>query len=48
LITLFYGRDAHRNEVNEIVDSIRKEFPDQEIDVQDGGQPHYRFIISIE
>jgi len=48
LITLFYGSDVSRMEVDAIVDSIRKKFPKQEIEVQDGGQPHYHFIISIE
>ena len=48
LITLFYGENLAKNDVNRIADSIRAEFPDQEIEVQDGGQPHYHFIISIE
>lgn len=48
LITLFYGANLARTEVNRIVDLIRAEYPDQEIEVQEGGQPHYFFIISIE
>ena len=48
LITLFYGADVSRMEVDTIADRIRKKFPQQEIEVQDGGQPHYQFIISIE
>jgi DAK2 domain fusion protein YloV len=48
LITLFYGTGVSRIEVDSLVDSIRKKYPEQEIEVQDGGQPHYQFIISIE
>jgi DAK2 domain fusion protein YloV len=48
LITLFYGKDVKRMEVDSIADSIRKKYQKQEIEVQDGGQPHYQFIISIE
>jgi DAK2 domain fusion protein YloV len=48
LITLFYGLEVSRMEVDSIADSIRKEYPKQEIEVQEGGQPHYQFIISIE
>jgi DAK2 domain fusion protein YloV len=48
LITLFYGSEVSRMEVDAITDSIRKKFPSQEIEVQDGGQPHYQFIMSIE
>jgi hypothetical protein len=33
-------------EVDAIADSIP--FPEQDIEVQEGGQPHYQFIISIE
>lgn len=48
LITLFYGQDVKRPRVNKIVDVIREKYPDNEIEVQDGGQPHYQFIISVE
>jgi DAK2 domain fusion protein YloV len=48
LITLFYGADMPKQEVNRIVDVIRRTYPEQEVEVQDGGQPHYQFIISIE
>ena len=48
LITLFYGADMPKNEVNRIADVIRRTYPDQEVEVQEGGQPHYQFIISVE
>jgi hypothetical protein len=48
LITLFYGEDITRREVDVIADAIRKIYPEQELEVQDGGQPHYHFIFSIE
>ncbi|MGB9672784.1 MAG: DAK2 domain-containing protein [Anaerolineales bacterium] len=48
LITLFYGVDLTKQEANLIADEIRFAYPEQEIEVQDGGQPHYYFIISIE
>ena len=48
LITLFYGADTLKNEVNLITDIIRRTYPELEIEVQEGGQPHYQFIIAIE
>lgn len=48
LITLFYGADVSRQEANRIVDVIRAAYPAQEIELQEGGQPHYQFLISIE
>jgi len=48
LITLFYGADVPKQEVNRIADLIRSAYPEQELEIQDGGQPHYPFIVSIE
>ncbi len=47
-ITLFYGANMTRQEVNQIVDLIRSTYPSHEIELHEGGQPHYQFIISIE
>jgi len=47
-ITLFYGENISRNEVNRIEDRIREAYPSHEIELHEGGQPHYQFIISIE
>ena len=47
-ITLFYGSDMELKDVNLIVDQIRAVYPAHEIEIHNGGQPHYQFIISIE
>ncbi len=47
-ITLFYGKNISHNEVNRIIDKIRLKYPAHEIELHEGGQPHYQFIISIE
>lgn len=48
LITLFYGADVPKKEVFRIADKIRSTYSEQEIEVQEGRQPHYHFIISVE
>jgi DAK2 domain fusion protein YloV len=48
IITLFYGQDMQRNEANRIADIVRAKYPKQEVEVQEGGQPHYQFIIAVE
>lgn len=48
LITLFYGADMPKREVIRIADQIRAHYPEQDVEVQEGCQPHYQFIISIE
>jgi len=47
-ITLFYGSNIDKQNVNRIVDKIREIYPQHEIEVHDGGQPHYQFIIAVE
>ena len=47
-ITLFYGNNINRTEVNRIVDQVRKIYPSHEIELHEGGQPYYQFIIAIE
>jgi len=48
LITLFYGQDLPTTEANRIADQVRISYPSLELELQDGGQPHYQFIISVE
>ena len=48
LITLFYGEGMSHPEANRIADLIRQRYTGQEVEVQEGGQPHYQFILSIE
>jgi DAK2 domain fusion protein YloV len=47
-ITLFYGDNISRPEVNQIIDQIRSTYPAHEIELHEGGQPHYQFIIAVE
>lgn len=48
LITMFYGNNITLPEVEKIAAEIGKVYPNHEIEIQDGGQPHYQFIFSIE
>jgi hypothetical protein len=48
LITMFYGNNISKSEVFRIADLVRMEYPKQEVEVQEGCQPHYQFIIAIE
>ena len=48
LITFFYGADVSNYDANKIADSIRGSYSHLEVELQDGGQPHYQFIISFE
>ena len=47
-ITLFYGSDMSEDEAQTVADEITETFPDHEIELHNGGQPHYQIIMSLE
>lgn len=48
LITMIYGKDLTKEDASRIADLVRADYPEQEVEVLEGCQPHYQFIISIE
>jgi DAK2 domain fusion protein YloV len=48
IVTLFYGEGMSHADANHIADAIGEKYPNLEVELQEGGQPHYQFIISIE
>ena len=46
MLTLLRGEEAP--ELDALVASLAKQHPDVEVDVQDGGQPHYPLLLSAE
>ncbi|MEW6085613.1 MAG: DAK2 domain-containing protein [Chloroflexota bacterium] len=48
LITFYYGQGVTHAEANRIADLMREKYREQDIEVQEGGQEHYQFIISVE
>jgi DAK2 domain fusion protein YloV len=48
LLTVYYGTDLACERARAVVDRIRETHPDLEIELVDGGQPHYQLIASIE
>ncbi len=48
IITVYYGEDVTRQEAEAMAEVIRREYPDQEVELVEGGQPHYQYIISAE
>jgi hypothetical protein len=48
IITIYYGADIDQAKAEALANSIRQNYPDQEIEVVAGGQPHYHYIFSVE
>ena len=47
-ITFFYGEDLNQVQANRLADGVREEYPEVEIEIHSGGQPHYQLIIAYE
>ncbi len=47
-VTFFYGEGLNQNQANQLSDGVRKAYPDVEIEIHNGGQPHYQLIIAFE
>jgi DAK2 domain fusion protein YloV len=48
IITIYYGEDIAGTEAEALADEIQASYPDQEVELVDGGQPHYPYILSAE
>jgi hypothetical protein len=48
LITLYYGEDLSPQQANQIADNVRERWSSLEVEVIEGGQPHYQIILAIE
>jgi fatty acid kinase len=48
IMTVYYGAGVDWADAEKLFDSIRPQYPDLEVEVVFGGQPHYTYIISVE
>ncbi len=48
LVTIYYGSDVKEEDAQALLDKAKEAFPDLEIELQNGGQPIYYYMISVE
>jgi uncharacterized protein len=48
ILTLITGEDAEEATTDELIGWLEEEYPDLEVEIHDGGQPIYSYIISVE
>ncbi len=48
LITFYYGEDLSAIQANTLADVVRENYPDVEVELVEGNQPHYHIILSVE
>ena len=45
---IYYGEGIAGTEAQKLADEIQARYPDQDVELVDGGQPHYHYILSVE
>ncbi|MDO4452876.1 MAG: DAK2 domain-containing protein [Eubacteriales bacterium] len=48
LISIYYGKDTKESDAASLAEKIEEIYPDCEIELQNGGQPIYYYVISAE
>lgn len=48
IATFYYGADLSEEEAHRVIETLRAEFPELEMEVVYGGQPNYHFFFSLE
>ncbi len=48
LISIYYGEEISEDKAEELRQSVEKLYPDLDVELQDGGQPVYYYITSVE
>ena len=48
ILSLYYGEDVKAEDAEALVSEIQKDYPDLEIELQNGGQAVYYYLVSLE
>ena len=48
LITVYYGHDVAEADARALCDALAEEYPDCDVEMQNGGQPLYYYLIAVE
>ena len=48
IVSIYFGSDSSEENAEEIAAAIEEKYPDVEVEINDGGQPIYYYVISVE
>ena len=48
IVSVYYGADVTEQEAGDVVTQIESLYPDIEVELLPGGQPHYYYILGAE
>ena len=48
IISLYYGEDVSEEEAENLTEKLEEKYPDCEVELNQGGQPIYYYVVSVE
>jgi len=48
VVTVYYGADVEAAQAEQVVQKIRDNYPEKQVEMVSGGQQHYYYIVSLE
>ncbi|HEY54819.1 MAG TPA: DAK2 domain-containing protein [Dehalococcoidia bacterium] len=48
VVTIYHGADTNSTEAEKVGTTVREKYPQLQVEVVQGGQPHYNYIASVE
>lgn len=48
IISVYYGEDVSEEDAEALSDSLTEKYPECEVELNQGGQPIYYYLISVE
>ena len=48
LISIYYGEDVSDEDAEELASLVEEKYPDVDVELQNGGQPIYYYVLSVE
>ena len=48
IVSIYFGSDSSEEEAEVVLEAIEEKYPDVDVEINDGGQPIYYYVISVE
>ena len=48
IISIYYGSDVTEEDAQKLAEHLEEEYPDLDVEINEGGQPIYYYVISVE
>ena len=48
MVSIYFGNESSEDDASVIAEAIEEKYPDVDVEVNNGGQPIYYYVISVE